>query len=131
MTSTAVAQLETIRELMLPMLQIVAEEYRPRTPDGYPVLVDAPERGAIGIQLDPSHSLHIVSDGSQLYADLTARASRTDARSSASREKYSGQPFNDHRPIDTSISPVELRNLISELLNRWNMQPTIIHITDT
>ena len=33
--------LEQVRERMLPMLRLVAEEYRPRVPEGYPIVVDA------------------------------------------------------------------------------------------
>ncbi len=113
------------------MLEVAAEEYQARTPAGYPVIIDEPERGAVGLLLDASHALHIMTDGSGLFAELSARSSRTDVRSSAGREKYSGMPFNDRRPISTSITDQELRNMLAELTARWNMQPRIIHITDT
>jgi hypothetical protein len=115
----------------MPMADVALEEYRSRTPKGYPVVVDEPHRGAIGLLLDPSHSLHLMSDGERLWAELRSWSSRADARSSASREKYGGAPFVDRRPIDPSISDQELRNLLAELLSRYNFQPTFIHITDT
>jgi hypothetical protein len=113
------------------MLELVARQYAHRTPNGYPVVVDEPGRGMIGLLLDPSHSINFVSDGTSLYAEFTARSSRTDARSSAGRAKFSGMPFNDRRAISPDISDQEIRNLISELLSRWNTQPNLIHITDT
>ncbi len=123
--------LTSLRERVLPMLEIVAEQYCTRTPAGYPVLIDEPDRGAVGLLLDPSHSLHFVSDGEKLSVELTARSARTDARSSAGREKYSGMPFNDRRPLAPDVTDQQLRNVIAELLSRWNMQSGLIHITDT
>jgi len=116
---------------MLPMMELTAREYAHRTPDGYPKIIDEPARGAIGLILEPSHALHIVSDGTSIYAEMTARSSRTDARASAGREKYAGMPFNDRRLLPEHISDQELRNLLSELLSRYNTLPRVIHITDT
>jgi hypothetical protein len=64
-------------------------------------------------------------------SDLYTRSHRIDARASASREKFSGRPVDDHRAISADISDNELRNLLAELLSRFNMQPLLIHITDT
>ncbi len=127
----SVQQLEGVRERLLPMLQFAAQEYRHRTPAGYPVVVDTPESGAVGIEIDPDHALYIVSDGDQIFADFYYRSFRNDARSSASREKYGGLPFSDRRPLRPGISDQGLRNLIAELMSRWNFQPGIIHITDS
>ncbi len=127
----SVAALEGVRERIGPMLRLVAEEYRSRTPEGYPVVVDAAASGAVGIELDPMHALYVTSDGDQLYADLYYRASRTDTRSSASREKFGGMPTNDRRPLPDEVSPQHLRNLLAELMSRWNVQPGIIHISDS
>jgi hypothetical protein len=120
-----------IRDRILPMLEQVANEYRYRVPEGYPVIVDTPNQGVVGIELDPSYALYIISDGMQLYADVYSRSPRNDARSSASREKFGGAPDSDRRPLDPNISDQGLRNLIAELMSRWNFQPLIIHITDT
>ena len=129
--TASVEQLAGIRARMLPMLQFAAEQYRNRTPEGYPVVIDDVQRGTIGLELDPNYALYIVVDGSQLYADLYYRSSRNDARSSASREKFAGLPFDDRRPLDASVSDQALRNLIAELMSRWNFQPGVIHITDS
>ncbi len=126
-----VETLTTVRDRMLPMMELTAREYAHRMPAGYPKLIDEPNRGTFGLLLDPSHALHIVSDGTNLYAEMTARSSRTDARASAGREKYSGMPFNDRRLISEDVSDQELRNLLGELVSRYNMLPRIIHITDT
>ncbi|HEY7031155.1 MAG TPA: hypothetical protein VH482_07515 [Thermomicrobiales bacterium] len=127
----SVEVLQGIRSRVLPMFQFVAEEYRTRVPAGYPSIIDQPEHGVVGLQLDPSYSLSFVSDGSRAYADLAYRSPRNDARSSASREKFSGASSVDRRPLDPAISDQGLRNLISELISRWNFQPMIIYITDT
>ena len=124
-------KLSGVRERMLPMLRFAAGEYQERASAGYPVLIDGVETGAIGIELDPSHALYVVEEGEQLFADFYYRSSRTDARSSASREKFSGAPFNDRRPLAADASDQTLRNLIAELMSRWNIQPGIIHITDS
>ncbi len=127
----SVVALDGVRERIVPMLRLAAEEYRTRTPEGYPVVVDAPESGAVGIELDPMHALYVTSDGGQLYADLYYRSWRNDTRSSASREKFGGMPTNDRRPLPDDPSPQHLRNLLAELMSRWNFQPGIIHITDS
>lgn len=127
----SLAELDQMRDRFLPMLRFAAEEYRHRTPEGYPVVIDAAEQGSLGIELDPGHSLYLVSDGEGVFADLSYRASRNDARSSASREKFGGLPFHDRRPLSAAISDQELRNLLAELMSRWNFQPGIIHITDS
>ena len=120
-----------IRERLIPMLQYVAAEYRFRTPEGYPLIVDAPERGVVGFELDQSHSLYFTEDSSVVRAEMYYRSPRNDTNSSASREKFSGLPVDDRRVIDAAISDQALRNLIAELLSRWNFQPSLIHITDT
>jgi hypothetical protein len=127
----SVEALRDVRERVLPMLRFAAQEYRHRTPDGYPVVVDAVDAGMVGLELDPSYSLYLVTDGDRLYADFFYRSARTDARSSASREKFSGLPFDDRRPLAADVSDQSLRNLIAELMSRWNSQPGIIHITDS
>lgn len=123
--------LSGIRDELLPMLRLIAEEYRGRVPEGYPVIIDAPSQGVVGIALDPNYALHITSDGEQLYADFYYRSPRNDARSSASREKFAGSPFGDHRPLGSRVTDQALRNLIAELVSRWNYQPSLVHITDT
>jgi hypothetical protein len=124
-------QLAGIANRFEPMLEQVKRDYEDRVPAGYPTISRDSARGNFGVQLDPSFALFIVSDGEGLFADFTYRSSRTDARSSASREKFSGMTIFDRRPIEPTISDQELRNLLAELLARFNTQPLLIHITDT
>lgn len=130
-TELVSSQLADIARRFEPMLEQAQRDYRTRVPEGYPTISRDVSRGNIGIQIDPNFSLYIVSDGERLYADFTYRSSRTDARSSASREKFSGMTVFDRRPIEHDISDQELRNFLAELLARFNTQPLLIHITDT
>lgn len=127
----AVAALNDVRDRFLPMLRLAASEYRGRTPEGYPSVVDATDIGVVGIEIDPMHALYVVTDGEEMFADLYYRAHRRDTLSSASREKFSGMPTNDRRPLSADVSPQHLRNLLAELMALWNQQPGIIHITDS
>jgi hypothetical protein len=122
---------EQLRDRMMPMLQLVAGEYRPRVPDGYPIVVDAVPNGMIGIEIDPNYALYITQDGNDLFVDLYFRSSRYDARSSASREKFAGSPVYDRRPLSPDVTDVQLRNLIAELMTRHNYQPGLVHISDS
>ena len=123
--------LEQVRNRLLPMLHLVAEQYRPRVPEGYPVVVDAVPQGLIGLEIDPNYALYIASDGGQLYADYYYRSSRNDVRSSASREKFAGSPVYDRRPISPALTDVQLRNMVAELMTRHNYQPGLVHISDS
>ena len=127
----AVETLQGLRDRALPMLRFVAEQYRGRTPEGYPVVVDAVEQGMVGLELDPSYAFYLVADGDEVYADLYRRAPRTDARSSAARQKEAGMPFFDRRRLSEAVSDQALRNLLAELMSHWNQQPGVIHITDS
>lgn len=124
-------QLAGVANRFEPMLDQVQQDYEGRVPRGYPTISRDAARGNFGIQIDSNFALFLVSDGEQLFADMTYRSSRTDARSSASREKFAGMTIYDRRPIDPTISDQELRNLLAELLARFNMQPLLIHMTDT
>ena len=127
----SVELLSDLRDRLLPMLEIAAENYRDRVPSGYPVVVDAPEQGVVGLEIDPSYALYFTSDGAQLYAEIYRRSPRTDSRSSASRQKEAGVPFHDRRTLSADVSDQGLRNLIAELQFSWNIQPGVIHITDS
>jgi hypothetical protein len=127
----SVDQLLTIRDRFLPMARYIGQEYQFRVPAGYPIIHDDVNRGITGIELDPSHSLYLTSDGDALYAEMTYRSSRFDTRSSAGREKFGGRPVVDRRPLAVDITDQALRNLLSELMSRWNSQQTLIHITDS
>ena len=127
----SVEMLQQVRERMLPMLRLVAEEYKPRVPEGYPIIVDSAANGVVGIEIDPSYALYVTSDGSELFVDYYVRSSRIDARSSASREKFSGSPLYDRRPLSPYVTDQQLRNMIAELMARHNYQPGLIHISDS
>jgi hypothetical protein len=127
----SVSQLQQIRDRFLPMARFVQTEYEFRVPAGYPIIHDTPERGVVGIELDPTHALHITTDGNGLFADVTYRSSRYDARSSASREKFGGRAEVDRRPLDPNATDQMLRNLLAELMSRWNSQQTLLYITDS
>ena len=127
----SVVLLTGIRDRMLPMFRVTADNYRSRVPEGYPVVVDTPEQGVVGIEIDPSHALYVTSDGTALFAEVYRRSSRWDQRSSASRQKESGVPFHDRRPLDPTVSDQTLRNLIAELMTHYNFQPGLMHITDS
>jgi hypothetical protein len=123
--------LEQMRGRVIPMLRLVAAEYRPRVPEGYPIVVDSVANGLVGLEIDPSYALYITSDGNELFVDLYYRSSRADARSSAMREKFSGSPVYDRRPLSPAVTDIQLRNLIAELMARHNYQPGLIHISDS
>ncbi len=123
--------LQQVRERMMPMLRLVAEEYRLRVPEGYPVIVDTVERGVFGLEIDPSYALYIASDGERLFADFYWRSSRYDARSSAMQEIFSGSPIFDRRPLSPNATDLQLRNMVAELMSRHNTQPGLVHISDS
>ncbi len=125
-------ELRTLRDRLLPMLQVVGAEYDTRTEPGYPVIFDNVEDGGyFGVNLDPGYGLYIMTDGQQIIAQLNIIAWRTDVRSSANKEKFASLPFDGVRPVSNEMSDGQLRNLISELLSHWNRQPLNIRISDS
>lgn len=128
---TASDELLGLRNRVLPMFEQVAIDYQGRVPAGFPAIIDSPAQGLVGIEMEPSFSLYFTSDGEQVFADFYYRSHRIDARTSASRAKFSGRPVEDRRVIAPTITDLELRNMIAEVLSRWNTQPMIVHITDT
>lgn len=127
----SVDTLRVLAERLRPMFEEIKKEYEPRTPPGYPNLLLRPERGSIGLELDPNYSMYFVSDGENVFVEYYYRSPRNDVRSSASREKFSGLPVDFRRPVDPAMSDRELRNLVADLISRFNYQPMLIHITDT
>lgn len=122
--------LRDVRERLMPMLEMTREQYERRVPAGYPNIVDDLERGTIGIELDPSYSLYITSDGGHLFAEFYKRQPRIDNRSSAGWQKYAGMPFQDKRPLASVPSDQELRNMIGEIKLAFNHQPGLLYITE-
>jgi len=122
--------LSSLRERMLPMLQITADQYRDRVPEGYPNVVDQVDRGVIGLEIDSSHALFITTDGTDVFAELYGRNSRNDNRSSARWEKFAATPINDQRPLAADVSDQDLRNLVAELMSRFNSQHGMVHMSE-
>lgn len=130
--SRGVEELRALRDRMLPMLRVVAREYRTRTVAGYPIVVDNVEdAGYFGIHLDPRYGLDILTDGESVFAQLNVIGWRTDVRSSAQKEKFASLPFEGIRVLSSSMSDALLRNLIAELLSFYNTQPLMINVTDS
>ncbi|MBA2776436.1 MAG: hypothetical protein ACR2GI_01910 [Thermomicrobiales bacterium] len=126
----SVESLSSIRGRMLPMLEVAADQYRHRVPRGYPHVIDTPEQGVIGLEIDSSHALFVTSDGDGLFAEIYRRAPRTDNRAGAGRQKPAGVPFNDRRPLGADATDQDLRNLIADLMSYFNQQPGLLFITD-
>jgi hypothetical protein len=130
--TSGVAALARLRDRLFPMLEAVAKEYETRTEPGYPVLMDNVAFGGyFGIMLDPSYGLYFVTDGQRVFAQINMVGWRNDVRSSANKERFAGSPFGGVRPVSDSLSNEQLRNLLSELLAHWNLQPLMIHRTDS
>lgn len=127
----SVDSLYDIRNRMLPMLEITAENYRNRVPFGYPNVIDNPEGGTIGLEIDPSYAIYVSTDGTDLFVEIYRRSPRTDNRAGAGYQKNAGQPLFDRRPLSPAVSDQELRNLIADLMSYFNQQPGLIHITDS
>jgi hypothetical protein len=127
--------LEDLRELrdrMVPMLEVIAEDWDSRTEPGYPVVFDNVEsNGYFGINLDPGYGLYVMIDDGQILAQLNVITWRTDVRSAANYEKFSSLPAGGVKPVSPSMTDGQLRNLISELLAHWNVQPLVIRMTDS
>ncbi|HEV2529552.1 MAG TPA: hypothetical protein VGT61_13980 [Thermomicrobiales bacterium] len=121
----------SLRDRLVPMLRLVAEEYANSTPAGYPEVTDDQVAGIIGLSLDPSFTLFFVDDRGEWTVTLTRRNPRTDARSSASSMRHGGAPLNDHRTLPHDVSDQTLRNLIAELKMHFNQQPGLIHMSDS
>lgn len=125
----AAETLHSIRDRLVPMLEVTRQQYRQRVPMGYPLVVDDVERGIVGIEIDPSHALYVTTEDDALYAEIYRRSPRTDNRASAGRQKSSGVPFSDRRPL-VDAGDQALRNLVAELMSYFNQQPGLLYITD-
>ncbi len=129
---SGVTALQRLRERVMPMLQAVAKDYETRSEPGYPVVMDNVETGGyFGIMLDTSYGLYFMTDGDQVLAQINMVGWRNDVRSSANKEKFAGLPFGGVRPVSDDLTNQQLRNLIAELLSHWNMQPLLIHQSDS
>ncbi|HUG14045.1 MAG TPA: hypothetical protein VMM78_03415 [Thermomicrobiales bacterium] len=127
-----VARLEAIRPRVMPLLQAVQREYRGRARDGHPRIIDNVQRGGIfGLELDPGYGVYFMTDGTSVYGELHAISHRTDTLSNANVEKFAGSPDIERREIDAGWTDHHYRNIVSELLNRWNYQQLRIFRVDS
>jgi hypothetical protein len=127
-----IAELRTLRDRMVPMLESVSEAWHDRTEQGYPVIFDNVDgNGYFGIHLDPGYGLYIMLDRGEVIAQINLIGWRTDVRSAANREKFTSLPVEGVRPVSMAMSDNQLRNLIAELLSHWNVQPLVIRVTDS
>ena len=119
-----------IRSRLVPMLEVVAEQYEGRVPPGYPHVINDESRGLVGLEIDPAYALYVTAGRDGTFAEFYRRDPRNDNRSGASREKFAGAPHYDRRKLDESISDQGLRNLIAEVMSYYNFQPALLYITD-
>jgi hypothetical protein len=127
-----IGRLREIRLLVLPMFEQIIEQYQGRVRGGFPTTVDNIERGGvIGISLDPGWGVYFMTDGSSVYAEIHNIDPRWDALSAANAEKFAGHPRFERRELDDNWSAAQYRNLIGELLSRWNYQQLRIYRVDS
>ncbi len=127
-----IAELERLRDRVLPILQAARQEYIGRVRTGYPMIVDNVRRGGIfGMHLDPGYGVFFMTDGERLFAELHFTSLRWDTLSAANAEKFAGKPVIEQYDIDSSWSEREARNLFAELLSKWNYQELRIYRTDS
>lgn len=126
------SELRVLRDRMIPMFEVIAEDWASRTEPGYPVVFDNVEsNGYFGVSLDPGYSLFVMIDSGEIIAQLNVIAWRTDVRSAANYEKFTSLPAGGVKPVSMAMSDNQLRNLIAELLSHWNVQPLVIRVTDS
>lgn len=124
------SSLAEIRNRFIPILNITVDQYRGRVPAGYPNLIDDVDGGTLGLELDPSFAVYVTQDDEGLFAEVYKRDPRIDARATSSRQKYAGAPVHDRRPLETTPTDQDLRNLVAELKQAFNNQPGLIYVTD-
>ncbi len=120
-----------LRRRLVPMLRHVAETLADRTAPGYPVLIDDPEQGIVGLALAPGFGLYLVREGDRLLLRRERILHRTAVHTAASREWFGGEPEEETEEIDPSITDVELRDEVARLLAAWHKHPLIIRQSDS
>lgn len=124
------SSLAEIRNRFIPILNVTVEQYRGRVPTGYPNLIDDVDAGTIGLEIDPSFAVYLTQDDEGVFAEIYKRDPRIDARATAGRQKYAGAPVTDRRPLESTPTDQELRNLVAELKMAYNSQPGLLYITE-
>jgi hypothetical protein len=127
-----ISRLEAIRLRVLPILEATKATYIGRVRNGYPTIVDNIQRGGVfGLNLDPGFGIYFMTDGQTLFAEIQRVSQRSDTLSAANHEKFSGAPVQERHDIDETWTDVQYRNLVSELVSRWNTQQTVIYRVDS
>lgn len=126
------ALLEAMRARLLPLLEATQAQYIGRVRSGYPRIVDNIERGGVfGLDFDPGFGIYFMTDGERVYAELHRVSLRVDTLSAANYEKFAGRPVQERIDLDDGWTDLQLRNLVSELISRWNWQQTAIYRVDS
>ena len=127
-----IARLEAIRLRVLPILEATKAAYVGRVRKGYPTITDNVDQGGVfGLNLDPGFGVYFMTDGETLFAEIHRVSLRSDTLSAANVEKFAGAPVQERHDIDETWTDTQFRNLISELLSRWNTQQTVIYRVDS
>jgi len=120
-----------VRQRFLPMLRAVAEELADRTVPGYPIVIDDPEQGMVGIALAPGFSLAVERQGDRLQLVRQVVQHRTLVHTAAGREWFGGQPREVREDLDVDRTDVPLRDELARLLAAWHKHPLIIRQSDS
>ena len=127
-----VDRLETIRARVMPILEATKATYTGRVREGYPTIIDNIRKGGVfGLNFDPGFGVYFMTDGRELYAEIHRVSLRSDTLSTANREKFAGSPLQERHDIDETWTDAQFRNLISEMLSRWNTQQTVLYRVDS
>lgn len=126
------ALLGAMRARLMPLLEATRAQYIGRLRNGYPRIVDNIERGGVfGLDFDPGFGIYFMTDGERVYAELHRVSLRVDTLSAANREEFAGRPVQQRFDLADSWTDLQLRNLVSELVSRWNWQQTAIYRVDS
>ncbi len=120
-----------VRQRLLPMLRALGEELADRTVPGYPIVIDDPEEGIVGITLAPGFSLAVERQGDRLHLVRQVVQHRTLVHTAAGREWFGGQPREEREEIGADLTDVALRDELARLLAAWHKHPLIIRQSDS
>lgn len=130
--ASGIEALSQLRAVIMPMLEAVKKTYSGRVQPGYPMLVDNVRRGGyFGIALDTGYGVYFSTEGTRLYADLQYLSERTDTLADASMEKFAARPVFERFEIELGWPAHYYRDIVAQLLARWNMKQTHIFRVDS
>jgi|GEM_PF-4115936 len=124
------AVFETVRASLLPMLRSWCERLADAPAPGYPLLLDDPGQGQVGIVLAPGFSWSL-EEGPPLRIRATVVRHRTFVHSAASRPCFGGQPAESIRVLSEPVSVTELRDELARFVAHWLRQPLVIRQSDS